>query len=303
MIVKDFDLEQTLECGQCFNFEKISDHEYIVIACGRAVHVTQRCSEEKDSYLNEDSAFKGDSELDFGDASAKDIDEIWIPYFDLDRDYDEIGRELIKAEPRLGPVIRKYSGLRILNQEFVETLLSFIISQNKNIPQIKKIVRNVCEEFGETYGVDERGISYKTFPSGERLYQMTEENLRELKTGFRAPYLMNAIQAVKNGLNGGSLRKMTYEEAKAELTAIKGVGDKVANCVLLFSLGFRSAFPVDVWIKRIMEDMYFGCNTDKKVIETFAGEKFGRWGGYAQQYLFMYAREQKTDLKRTSESG
>ncbi len=278
MKVKDFNLQQTLECGQCFNFEKLADLDYVVIAFGKVLHVTQHAPKSGD--------LKGISELEL-DASEDDIKNIWIPYFDLERDYDEIKSDIAQAEPRLAPAIDKYGGLRILNQEFTETLLSFIISQNKNIPQIKKIVRGICEGFGES-GAEVNGTYYKTFPDKKRLGAMTEDDFRALKTGFRAPYLVNAIEA---GLDGDALRQMSYEGAKAQLTKIKGVGDKVANCVLLFSLGFRSAFPVDVWIKRIMEEMYFGCDTDKKIIEAFAVDRFGKWGGYAQQYLFMHARE------------
>lgn len=279
MIVKDFNIEQTLECGQCFNFEKLADLDYVVIAFGKVLHVTQHAPKSGD--------LKGKSELDLHGASDDDIKNIWIPYFDLERDYDGIKSDIAQAEPRLAQAIERYSGLRILNQEFTETLLSFIISQNKNIPQIKKIVRGICEGFGGS-GAEVNGTYYKTFPDKKKLESMTEDDFRALKTGFRAPYLVNAVEA---GLDGEVLRKMSYEEAKAQLTKIKGVGDKVANCVLLFSLGFRSAFPVDVWIKRIMEEMYFGCDTDKKIIEAFAVDRFGKWGGYAQQYLFMHARE------------
>ena len=268
MKITDFDLAQTLECGQCFNFEKISDNEYVVAAMGRVLHVKQE-----------------GSELSFLNASEEDIRNIWVPYFDLDRDYSEIKNELVKAEPRLKPIIEKCSGIRILNQDFTETLISFIISQNKNIPQIKKIVRAICDGFGR-----EAEMEYHVFPSLCELANMTEQDFRDLKTGFRAPYIMNAIEFLKK-TDGESMKAMTFAQAKEALTSIKGVGDKVANCVLLFSLGFRSAFPVDVWIKRIMEEMYFGCDTPKKEIESFAAERFGKWGGYAQQYLFMYARE------------
>lgn len=273
MKVKDFDLAQTLECGQCFNFEKIGEEDYIVVAKGRMLHVLQE-----------------DDELIFDGTSDDEIRGIWVPYFDLDRDYAQIKSELIKAEPRLKSVTDTFYGIRILNQDFPETLISFIISQNKNIPQIKKIVRAICEGFGE-YAGTYAGHDYFAFPKQEQLYAMTEEDFRQLKTGFRAPYIMSAIHALQNGMNAAELKRLTFEDARRELTGIKGVGDKVANCVLLFSLGFREGFPVDVWIKRIMEEMYFGCDTPKKEIEQFAAVKFGRWGGYAQQYLFMYARE------------
>lgn len=274
--VKDFNLEQTLECGQCFNFEKLANQDYLVMAKNHLLHVRQEASS---------------GVLCFENASEEDVEDIWIPYFDLDRDYGAIKQAVAEADERLAPVLKNYYGIRILNQDFPETLISFIISQNKNIPQIKKIVRAICEGYGEKAG-SLAGKDYYTFPETERLFKMTEDDFRNLKTGFRAPYIMNAISFLKeNGPETGTgLSRMTFEDARKKLTSIKGVGDKVANCVLLFSLGFRAAFPVDVWIKRIMEEMYFGRETDKKVIEKFAAEKFGEFGGYAQQYLFMYAK-------------
>lgn len=278
--VSDFDLEQTLECGQCFNFEKTGTEEYIVVAAERMLHIKQE-----------------GNELLFLNASQDDVRKIWIPYFDLERDYGKIKRELVKADSRLEPVIKENSGIRILNQDFCETLISFIISQNKNIPHIKRIVRKISEKNAHEIGrmrLDEPGDAeriYYAFPKLSKLCEFSEEDFKELKTGFRAPYLCDAINKMKDGsINEKELRRVSFEEAKQKLMTIKGVGDKVANCVLLFGLGFRNAFPVDVWIKRIMEEMYFHEPTDKKIIEKFAAEKFGEYGGYAQQYLFIYAK-------------
>jgi len=272
--VKDFNLEQTLECGQCFNFEKIDDQEYYVIAFNRVLHVRQ----------------EGD-ELIFLNASDQEIKDIWIPYFDLDRDYGEIKEAIIKADSDLKPIIDQYYGIRILNQDFVETLISFIISQNSNIPRIKQTVRKISEEKGTK--IDEiDGKAFYAFPDVKQLDSITEQDFRDLRTGFRAPYLRDAIDKIVSGdILREELVNMSFAEAKAKLITIKGVGDKVANCVLLFGLGFRNAFPVDVWIKRIMEEIYFHKDTDKAVIEKFAADKFGEFGGYAQQYLFIYAKE------------
>lgn len=279
MKINDFNLKQTLECGQCFNFERLyaseSDlisecrYEYSVTAFGRHINIIQ-----------------DKQELLFQNAADEEIEKIWIPYFDLNRDYDEIKEAVIRADGNLEPVIEQYYGIRILNQEFVETLMSFIISQNKNIPQIKKLVKSISESFGSLI---EDG--HYAFPDKKQLYEISEENFRELKTGFRAPYLRDAVERIADGrIDEDELRKMSFSDAKAKLMEIKGVGDKVANCVLLFGLGFRNAFPVDVWIKRIMEELYFNKDTDKKIIEKFAAEKFGEYGGYAQQYLFIYAK-------------
>ena len=267
MKVEEFDLSRTLECGQCFNFEKTGENEYIVVAYGRMLHVRQ----EK-------------ADLEFLNASDEDINNIWIPYFDLYRDYKKINEEIIKADPRLKEIIDKYNGIRILNQDFTETLISFIISQNKNITHIKQLIRNLSVSHGIYIGSFD-GRRYYSFPELSELEKISEEEFRDLKVGFRAPYLCDAVRRLSSGgITEQMLKGMTYEEAKEKLKTIKGVGDKVANCVLLFSLGFRSAFPVDIWIKRVTEKMY-GTDADA------AAALFGRYGGYAQQYLFMYARE------------
>ena len=273
MKVKDFSLEQTLECGQCFNFERLEDDSYVVIAFGKALHVKQ----EK-------------NELLFLNASDQDIEKIWIPYFDLDNDYGKIKRSIIKADNNLKPIIDEYYGIHILKQDFVETLISFIISQNKNITNIKQIVRRICENYGKKAGIIE-GKQFYAFPSLKALNGITEQDFRDLRTGFRAPYLRDAVdKLISKDIVENKLSKKSYEQAKEKLITIKGVGDKVANCVLLFGLGFTNAFPVDVWIKRIMEDLYFHEDTNKEIIEAFGKEKFGNYGGFAQQYLFIYAQ-------------
>lgn len=265
--VSDMDLEQTLECGQCFNFEKTGENEYVISAKGKLLHVRQ----EKDG-------------LEFINASEDEVKNIWAEYFDLNRDYKKIKTEIIKADPRLEPIIKEYYGIHILNQDFPETLMSFIISQTRTIPQIKKTVRALCENYGEYIG-DFNGKPYYAFPGLKELSEISEEDYRALKTGFRAPYLKDAADKLCSGeISEEKLRAMSYEEAKKTLKKIKGVGDKVANCTLLFSLGFRSAFPVDTWIRKIIDKMYSG-NAE------YVSKLFGEYGGYAQQYLFMYSRK------------
>ena len=192
----------------------------------------------------------------------------------------------------LTDAIREKSGIRILRQDFTETLLSFIISQNKQIPHIKQIVAGISKEYGRLAGVIE-GQEFYSFPKLEELLRITEDDFRSLKTGFRAPYLCDAISHLKEWGEMESFADLSYEEAKNKLMTIKGVGDKVANCVLLFGLGYTSAFPVDVWIKRIMESIYFKEDTSKDKIMDYAKERFGEYGGYAQQYLFYFARDGK----------
>lgn len=279
--VSDFDLAQTLECGQCFRFYKQAEEEYVVVAYGKLLHIKQ----------------VGNT-LVFIDADKKTVENLWIPYFDLTRDYGEIKRFLLRKDSVLESAIDEKYGVRILNQEFHETLISFIISQNKQIPHIKQLVKRISENYG-TYIGEVNGEKYYSFPTAKALGRLSREDYREMKTGFRAPYLFDASQKLANGeISKEVFNDLSEDETRKRLMEIKGVGEKVANCVMLFSLGYRSAFPIDVWIKRIMETLYFGGNdTPKDTIQKFASELYGDVGGYAQQYLFCFGRDNKVGIK------
>lgn len=277
--IKDFKLSQTLECGQCFHFVKINEEEYYISAYNRLLHVAQQ-----------------DEELVFYNTSRDDVENIWINYFDLERDYALIKKRLLEIDLALEPAINSMWGVRILNQDFWETLISFIISQNQQIPRIKQIVANISKACGQDVGCD-----MYSFPDVDSILTIGEEGVKNCKAGFRSAYIMDACHKFKSGvINENDLRQMDYADCITTLKQIKGVGDKVANCVALFSLGHRSAFPVDVWIKRIMEAVYFQEETAVSVIEDFAKKRFGEYGGYAQQYLFYYGRE-KQIKKRENE--
>ena len=272
--VNDFTLSQILECGQCFHFDKLDEEVYEVVAFGRAVKMEQT-----------------DKVLRIYGSSMEDYEGIWKLYLDMDNDYGLIKQSVIKADGALKTAVDEKSGIHILNQDFFETLISFIVSQNKSIPQIKQCVKNISHRFGDEV-IGYNGETFYVFPDVQRLHDATEEELRECKVGFRAPYIKNATEAVYSGaVTKEKLDELDIAQARELLMTIKGVGEKVANCVLLFGLGRREAFPVDVWMKRIMEQMYFdGKDTKKQYIEAFAVNKFGDLGGYAQQYLFDYAR-------------
>ena len=272
--VNDFTLSQILECGQCFHFDKLDEEVYEVVAFGRAVKMEQT-----------------DKVLRIYGSSMEDYEGIWKLYLDMDNDYGLIKQSVIKADGALKTAVDEKSGIHILNQDFFETLISFIVSQNKSIPQIKQCVKNISHRFGDEV-IGYNGEAFYVFPDVQRLHDATEEELRECKVGFRAPYIKNATEAVYSGaVTKEKLDELDIAQARELLMTIKGVGEKVANCVLLFGLGRREAFPVDVWMKRIMEQMYFdGKDTKKQDIEAFAVNKYGDLGGYAQQYLFDYAR-------------
>jgi len=274
--VCDFDLTETFDCGQCFRWEK-QDDAYLGIAYGMPLKISQN----------------GDTVTLF-DTSRDEWDKVWSQYFDMDRDYGEIKNRL-SADPIMKDAISNGRGIRILRQEPFECLISFIISASNNIPRIKKIIDSLCTNFGEK--VTYLGMDFYTFPTPEKLASLDLSDLSVIKAGFRDKYILNAAKAVADGqIDLECLKSASFDYAKTELLKLSGVGNKVAECVLLFSLEKYGSFPVDVWIKRIMEHCYFDGEQDKDVISAFAEEKFGDLCGFAQQYLFYWARENKIGI-------
>ena len=280
--IKDFDLGQTIECGQCFHFIKLGENEYGISAKGKMLHIKQ----EKEKLI-------------FFDTTPDEFEQVWREYFDLDRDYAAIKAHLLKEDSKLKEAIEMMWGVRLLKQDFFETLISFIISQNKQIPHIKQIVAEISKRYGDYLGCIGQEEFY-SFPTVEQMLNISEEELRACKTGFRAPYIKNAVETVVGGrLEESSLRNAELDMCRESLMQIKGVGTKVANCVMLFGLQRYESFPVDVWIKRIMEYLYFdGKDTSKEKIEQFGVERFGAYGGFAQQYLFYYGKTISLGVKK-----
>ena len=260
-----FDLEQTFDCGQCFRFEKAGDGFFRGVALGRQLLIRQQ----------------GETVV-FYNVTEEEFRNKWVEYFDLDRDYGSILKEL-SFDCRVRSAAEKTGGIRILRQDGWETLCSFIISQNNNIPRIKKIIASLCALLG-----DEIGEGIYTFPSAERVAVTGVEGLTPIRSGFRAKYIIDAAEKVAGGLiKPEELQSLPYAEARERLMTVRGVGEKVADCVLLFGLGFLQAFPKDVWVKRVIE-RYYGSG--------FTSDYFGQYAGIAQQYLFYYERNILKDM-------
>lgn len=259
--VKDFNLDHIFDCGQCFRWKKEEDGSYTGKAFGKEVNMDFVYDEGSDS----------EGTLIINGASREDFDNIWKSYLDLDRDYSQIKEELAE-DPVMAKAIEKGRGIRILKQDLWETIVSFIISQNNNIPRIKGCIENLAKGFGEDGNL----------PTPEKLASLTVEDLAPVRLGYRAKYLIEtAKQVCENGL----------PKNMEELQQLCGVGPKVANCISLFGLSDMSSFPVDVWVKRVMNRMYGIPEGNKKEMENFARENFGDYGGIAQQYLFYYIRQ------------
>lgn len=270
----DFSVPETLECGQCFRFFKDSSGSYNVIAHNKILKI------EED-----------ENNIVLLDTSEDDFNSIWQNYFDLNRDYSEIKDKISKDDLILKDAIKYAPGIRILNQDFFECLISFIISQNNRIPMIKKVISNISREYGDKIGTVD-GEDIYAFPTAEQLGFAEEAKLMELKTGFRAKYIIDAVKKFNDGeIVEEEVRKMDTESVRNLLMSIKGVGPKVSDCVLLFSLGRDEVFPVDVWVRRCMSYFYFE-NKDTPIKEIYlkAQQSFGNYAGLAQQYLFNYAR-------------
>lgn len=274
--VRDFSLFETFDCGQCFRWERC-DNAYFGVAFGLALKISQ----------------SGDV-ITLYDTTRNMWDKVWSRYFDIERDYGKI-KSLLSDDPVMKTASDFGGGIRLLNQEPFECLISFIISASNNIPRIKKIIDSLCTNFGDK--VTYLGKDFYTFPTPQKLASLDISDLQVIKAGFRDKYILNAAKAVASGqIDLECLKSARYEYAKDTLLKLSGVGNKVADCVLLFSLEKYASFPVDVWIKRIMEYCYFDSEQDKEVISDFAKEKFGELGGFAQQYLFFWARENKIGI-------
>jgi N-glycosylase/DNA lyase len=262
-----FNIEQILECGQCFRFQKVRENTYRIIAMRRVLYVEQI-----------------DSTIILSPCNEQDFKQLWIRYFDLDLDYNRI-KKILSQDSVLDKAIQYASGIRILNQETWECLISFIISQNNNIPRIKQIIETISIKYGDCI---EQG--FYAFPTVTQLSKASEEDLRQCKVGFRAKYIVSACNLVTSGsLLLNELDDMTTPELRLALMKIKGVGPKVADCVMLFSQRRQEVFPTDVWIKRIMQHFYFEHEASIIEIHQYAYEYFENRAGIAQQYLFYYA--------------
>jgi len=259
--VLDFDLEKIFECGQCFRWNADESGAYVGVAFGRVAKM--RCI--KNSI--------------FISGSMDDFDAVWRDYLDLDRDYSAI-RKNLSIDDFMQHATDFGAGIRILKQEKWEALCSFIISQNNNIPRIKAIVEALCREFGDSAYFE--GKQYYTFPTAEKLAGVSAESLAPLRCGYRAEYIISVANAVASGtVNLDALASASPDIARTELKKLHGIGNKVADCVMLFGFHMLDSFPVDVWMDRAVSEQY-GKDFDPSIFSPYAG--------VAQQYIFHFRR-------------
>lgn len=274
-----FELKDIFECGQCFRFNKQEDESYTGVVGNNVINVK-----------------KVDNEVHIKSVGQDNLEELVVNYFDLNRNYEQIKDKLSKIDENMQKSISYGKGIRILNQDLWETIISFIISANNNIPRIKGIIDRMSERYGKKIIFE--GKEYYTFPTIDELSKASVEDLRALGLGFRDVRVYETTKIIKN-------KEVDLEQLKNEkdfnkvrntLLTLPGVGPKVADCILLFSTLKRwEAFPIDVWVRRVMNELYIKNPDETKVkkeeIEKIAYEKFGNLAGIAQQYLFYWKRE------------
>ena len=274
-----FELKDIFDCGQCFRWNKEEDDSYTGVFECNVINVSKS---------GEDVIFKG--------ICKGDIEEVCRKYFDIDRDYESIKKKLSKIDEHMKKSIEYGKGIRILNQNLWETIISFIISANNNIPRIKGIIERISEGYGEE--IEYNGKKYYTFPTVEQLSKASVSDLRKLGLGFRDVRVYETTQIILNKQVDLEYlqNEKDFNKVRETLLILPGVGPKVADCILLFSTLKRwEAFPIDVWVRRVMNELYIKnedeTKVDKKQIEKIAYEKFGDLAGLAQQYLFYWKRE------------
>ena len=277
---KTFDLKDIFECGQCFRWNAQEDGSYTGIWKENVVNVKKE---------GQDYVFSGICKYE-------NLEEEIYTYFDLNRDYERIKEELSQKDEYLKTSITYGKGIRILNQDLWETIISFIISANNNIPRIKGIIERLSKAYGKE--IEWKGKTYYTFPTPEELKDVTVKEYRDLGLGFRDVRLYETTKMIlERKLDLQELEKNPNTiEVREKLLTLSGVGPKVADCILLFSdLKRLEVFPIDVWVRRVMNDLYIQNEDESKVskkqIEKIARNKFGNLAGLAQQYLFYWRRE------------
>ena len=272
--VGSFVPEHVFECGQCFRWNQDEDGTYVGVFGNNVVRV------KKDG----NSVF-------FRGVCEGNIAEVCQEYFDLNTDYDYIKNTLSNVDEYLKQSISYGHGIRILKQDLWETLISFIISANNNIPRIKMIIERICRKYGKKIEFENR--EYYTFPRPGELKNATVQDFRDLGLGFRDIRVYETVQKVlSNKINLKELEEeQNVQDLRNKLLEIPGVGPKVADCIMLFALKKYEVFPIDVWVRRVISELYFDKNEQKpQVIQKFAKEKYGNLAGLAQQYLFFWRR-------------
>lgn len=274
--VECFNLKATLECGQCFRWKCINENEYIGVIQDRVIDIRQ-----------------DGNKLYVRSNNMDNIEEVTKKYFDLYKDYAKIEKEIIAIDEHVKEAVKNSSGIRHLNQPFFECLISYIISANNNIQRISKSVNAISEKYGKKVIFENN--DYYLFPTVDELKNVSVDDYRKLGVGFRDRYIKDTVNSILNNeFDVDCVNNLSTEQLRKELMKLKGVGMKVADCIMLFSCSREEVFPIDVWVERVMSILYFNDNKSamkKKDIIEYADKHFGKNAGIVQQHLFYNMRE------------
>ena len=264
--INNLDLDNTICCGQIFRYEKLEDDSYIVILKDRVVKL---------KYI--------DNKLYIDSNNMDNIENVIREYLDLDRDYISIIENIKERDDVLGKYLDKSIGLKMIKQDPIECIVSYIISQNNSVRNIKNSLDLISYKFGDKVMFLDK--EYYLFPSIDKLSKISLDEFRECKVGFRDRYLVDIINdIVENRLNVNYIFEMNSEDSLRYLMSFRGIGMKVASCILLFAYGKYDVYPIDTWVKKYM-DANYGIKDEKKIKE-FCKEKYGKYSGLAIQYMF-----------------
>lgn len=279
--MKSFEPKHIFECGQCFRWNLEEDGSYTGVVGENVINVKK----EQNNVI-----IKGNFK--------EKVEDVCNKYFDLETNYEDIKKKLSEIDNNMMLSIEYGNGIRILHQDVWEALISFIISANNNIPRIKGIIERISKQYGKK--IEWQGKTYYTFPTVSELSKASVKDLRNLGLGFRDTRVFETTRMVANKqIDIEKLENIeNVNKLREELLKFPGVGPKVADCIMLFSMKKYEVFPIDVWVKRVMTELYFNTNpeeikvnpSNKKILE-FATNKFGKLAGLAQQYLFFWRRE------------
>lgn len=267
IVVKDFDLKSTILSGSCFRVIEESDGSFTNILKDRVINIRQDKNKLIVTSSNNDN-----------------LESIIKEYFDLNRDYNVINQQLINNDEKMIDIVSKCKGYKIINQDLFEMCISYIISQNNNVKRISKAILDISNKYGETIKFNKK--EYHLFPTYESIKNISIEELRNFKVGFRAEYIRDFLDKYESLKD---INALTTKEATAELMKIKGIGLKVASCILLFGYKRLDTYPIDTWVKKSISEIY-NIKNDQKTIEKFAENTYKEYSGIAIQYLFHSKR-------------
>lgn len=268
--IEDLNLHDSITCGQIFRFSESDDNSYTVVLSDRVINIKQ----DKNKLIIKSNNYEN-------------LENVIMEYLDLKTDYNKINKILLESDNMLEDAIKSSQGLKMIRQEPFEAVIEYIISQNNKVPSIRNSMNLIAQKYGEK--VQFEGEEYYLFPTAEKLKNVTIEEYRQAKVGFRDKYIYNMVQAINNGeIDLNEIHNLETEQAMQKLMSNVGVGPKVASCILLFAYGRFDVFPIDTWVKKYMFDLY-GINSQKEIAKI-ASEKYGKYCGLAIQYMYHSKR-------------